>query len=79
MGVNQLFGGVARVLGPVWGAAVYDAFSTGMPFLTASAGVGLAFVLALGLRRPAVAVTAVPEAPPPPPPPPPGSEIRMGG
>ncbi len=76
LGVNQLFGGVARVLGPVWGAAVYDAFSTGMPFLTASAGVGLAFVLALGLRRPAVAARPAPEAPPPPPP---GSEVRMGG
>lgn len=51
LGINQFFGGVARVLGPLWGAAVFDAFNPGTPFATAAVGVALAFMLALGLRR----------------------------
>ncbi len=52
LGINQFFGGVARVAGPLWGAAVFDAFGPGAPFLTASVGVACAFVLAFGLKRP---------------------------
>jgi multidrug resistance protein len=50
LGVNQFFSGVARVAGPLAGAAIFDVFSTGAPFATAAVGVGLAFVLTLGLR-----------------------------
>ncbi len=59
LGVNQFFGGVARVLGPLWGAAVFDLFSTGAPFLTAAIGVSIAFLLALGLQSPRPAATRV--------------------
>lgn len=61
LGVNQLFGGVARVIGPLAGAAIYDAFSTGIPFATASVGIVIAFLLALGLRE---AKSAAPEPEP---------------
>jgi DHA1 family tetracycline resistance protein-like MFS transporter len=52
LGINQFFGGVARVIGPLWGAAVFDAFGVSAPFLTATLGVALAFVIAFQLRRP---------------------------
>ncbi|UCC47417.1 MAG: MFS transporter, partial [Gemmatimonadota bacterium] len=52
LGVNQFFGGVGRVFGPLWGAAVFDVYGSGAPFITAGVGVGLAFLLTLRLRRP---------------------------
>ena len=45
LGINQFFGGVARVLGPLWGAAVFDVYGSSAPFLTAMMGVGLAFFI----------------------------------
>ncbi len=39
-------------MGPLWGAAVFDLYGTGAPFLTATVGIGLAFLLAFQLRRP---------------------------
>ncbi|UCF18237.1 MAG: MFS transporter [Gemmatimonadota bacterium] len=60
LGINQFFGGVARSMGPLWGAAVFDAFGSGAPFLTAAVGVGFAFLVALRLR-PAVSAVAVAE------------------
>ncbi len=50
LGLNQFFGGVARVVGPLGGAAVFDVYGPGAPFLTAAVGVAVAFVIALGLR-----------------------------
>ena len=50
LGLNQFFGGVARVAGPLGGAAVFDVYGPGAPFLTAALGVGVAFVIALGLK-----------------------------
>ncbi|UCC70948.1 MAG: MFS transporter [Gemmatimonadota bacterium] len=50
LGINQFFGGVARVVGPLWGAAVFDAYGPGAPFLTAALVVAIAFLVALGLR-----------------------------
>jgi predicted MFS family arabinose efflux permease len=50
LGLNQFFGGVARVAGPLWGAAVFDAYGPGAPFLTAALGVGIALLMAFGLR-----------------------------
>jgi predicted MFS family arabinose efflux permease len=58
LGINQFFGGVARSMGPLWGAAVFDAYGTGAPFLTAAVGVILAFVVTLRLRPAAPAVAA---------------------
>ena len=52
LGVNQFFGGVARVLGPLWGAAVFDLYGPASPFITAAIGVGVAFLLTLRLRGP---------------------------
>ena len=52
LGINQFFGGVARVVGPLWGAAAFDASGASAPFLTASLGVGVAFLLMLRLRQP---------------------------
>lgn len=50
LGLNQFFGGVARVAGPLGGAAVFDAYGPGAPFLAAAVGVAVAFVIALELR-----------------------------
>ncbi len=55
LGINQFFGGVARVVGPLWGAAVFDVYGVSAPFLTATLGVGLAFVIALQLQQPQAA------------------------
>ncbi len=52
LGINQFFGGVARVVGPLWGAAAFDASGASAPFLTASLAVGVAFLLMLLLRQP---------------------------
>jgi len=59
LGVNQFFGGVARVIGPLWGAAVFDFYGVAAPFLTASIGIALAALITLRLRRPAETVTVV--------------------
>lgn len=50
LGVNQFFSGIARVVGPLAGAGIYDAVSSGAPFVMGCAGVALAFMLALGVR-----------------------------
>ena len=50
LGMNQLFGGVARVLGPLVGAATFDFYSPGAPFATAAVAVTIAFFVTLGLR-----------------------------
>jgi MFS family permease len=50
LGLNQFFGGVARVVGPLAGAALFDAYGPGAPFLTAALGVAVALMIALGLK-----------------------------
>ena len=55
LGVNQFFGGVARVIGPLWGAAVFDLSGVAAPFLSASIGISLAFLLTFRLRKPGTA------------------------
>lgn len=50
LGVQQAFGGVARVIAPIWSTAVFQAFGTGVPFYIAGvivAGVGF---LAFGVQ-----------------------------
>jgi multidrug resistance protein len=51
LGINQFFGGVARVLGPLWGAAVFAIYGPSAPFLTAMVGVGLALFITSRLPR----------------------------
>lgn len=47
MGVQQTFGGVARVIGPIWAGFAFDYLGKGVPFWT---GAGLAlFTLTLGV------------------------------
>jgi len=52
LGINQFFGGMARVIGPLWGAAVFDVYGVAAPFLTATVGIALAFLLTFKLRKP---------------------------
>jgi multidrug resistance protein len=51
LGINQFFGGVARVCGPLWGAAVFDSHGPAAPFLTATLAVSLAFFITTRLPR----------------------------
>ncbi len=53
LGVNQFFGGVARVVGPLLGAAVFDAYGPAAAFLGAMVGVLAAFAITVRLPRPA--------------------------
>jgi MFS family permease len=51
LGVQQAFGGAARVLAPIWATAVFQTAGSGVPFYISGlivAGVGL---LALGVKR----------------------------
>jgi MFS family permease len=71
LGVQQAFGGVARVLGPVGGAAAFQGLGPGVPFFAAGALVAgaLAFVVHAARREPAPAARAPaprPEEPIPP-------------
>lgn len=50
LGLNQFFGGVARVVGPLAGAALFDIYGPGAPFLAAAVGVAVALVIAFGLK-----------------------------
>ncbi len=52
LGINQFFGGVARVAGPLWGAAAFDLSGPAAPFITAAIGVSFAFLLTWRLRMP---------------------------
>ncbi|MCB2205173.1 MFS transporter [bacterium] len=45
LGINQAMGALARVLGPIWGAFVFDAFGTSWPFLTGGIVLLAVFVL----------------------------------
>lgn len=61
MGVQQSFGGVARVIGPVWAGWAYEHLGTGVPFWSSAALVLGTLVLGIGMeeytrRRPEPAV-----------------------
>jgi MFS family permease len=61
MGVQQTFGGVARVLGPLWAGWAYDHLGVSVPFLTAAVFVVGTLLLSIGMdefmhqRKPAPA------------------------
>jgi MFS family permease len=46
MGVQQAFGGVARVIGPIWSTAAFQGLGVHVPFYIASAVVGVVVLLA---------------------------------
>ena len=50
MGVQQSFGGVARILGPIWAGAAYGVFGRSVPFYFAGAVVGLVSALTMRVR-----------------------------
>ncbi len=62
MGVQQTFGGVARVLAPIWAGFAWDHLGVPVPFWTGALLVGGTFFLGLGMeeyvRRPAKAHAA---------------------
>jgi MFS transporter, DHA1 family, tetracycline resistance protein len=46
LGINQALGALGRVLGPIWGAFVFDAAGTSWPFLTGGIVMSMVVVLA---------------------------------
>jgi MFS family permease len=57
LGVQQAFGGIARVAGPIWATAVYQGFGAEMPFFIASGIVAVAVLLTFLVKPPAERVT----------------------
>ncbi len=57
LGVQQAFGGVARVAGPIWATAVYQGFGVEMPFFIAAGIVAVAVLLTFLVKPPAQPVT----------------------
>ena len=51
MGVQQTFGGVARIIAPLWAGFAYDHLGTGVPFFTSAAFVLATLMLGVGLEQ----------------------------
>lgn len=51
LGVQQAFGGVARVVGPVWGAGAFQVLGNVVPFFASSGLVATMLVVAMGADR----------------------------
>jgi len=51
MGVQQTFGGVARIIAPLWAGFAYDHLGTGVPFFTSAAIVLATMTLGVGLEQ----------------------------
>lgn len=51
LGVQQAFGGVSRVLAPIWSTAAFQALGVGIPFYVSGVVVALVLVTTLGVRR----------------------------
>jgi hypothetical protein len=51
MGVQQTFGGLARVIGPIWAGFAFDYLGRGVPFATGAALAAITIVLGLGIER----------------------------
>jgi MFS family permease len=52
MGVQQAYGGVARLVGPIWAGAAFEAYGPGAPFWICSALAVATLLFALGLEAP---------------------------
>jgi len=51
LGVQQAFGGVARVVGPIWGAGAFQALGRVVPFFASSGLVATMLFVAMGVGR----------------------------
>jgi len=51
LGVQQTFGGIARVLAPIWSTAAFQTLGTGVPFYIAGAITGIVVILAFRESR----------------------------
>jgi predicted MFS family arabinose efflux permease len=51
MGVQQTFGGVARVIGPIWAGFAFDYLGKGVPFYTGAALAFLTIFIGLGIEK----------------------------
>jgi len=58
LGVQQAFGGVARVIGPIWATAVFQGVGAEVPFFVAAGIVALAVVLTFMVREHPGGITA---------------------
>ena len=62
MALQQSFGGVSRIIAPLWAGFAFDTLGEGIPFFTASAIVLATISLGLGLdqyaKRPAAPAAA---------------------
>jgi MFS family permease len=65
MGLQQSFGGVSRIIAPLWAGFAFDALGHGIPFFTAAAFVLGTISLGLGLDQYAKRPAPTPPAPPP--------------
>jgi MFS family permease len=52
MGVQQAYGGVARLVGPIWAGAAFESFGPAAPFWISSALAVATLLFALGLEAP---------------------------
>lgn len=51
MGLQQTYGGVARIIFPLWAGFAFDKLGTGIPFYTSAIAVSLTIFLGLGLDQ----------------------------
>jgi MFS family permease len=51
LGVAQAFGGIARVIAPLWATATYDSWGQALPFYVSGAVVALVMLLAFGVPQ----------------------------
>jgi MFS family permease len=65
MGLQQSFGGVSRIIAPLWAGFAFDALGHGIPFFTAAVFVLGTISLGLGLDQYAKRPAPAPPAPPP--------------
>jgi len=55
MGVQQAYGGVARLVGPIWAGGAFTLLGPGSPFWISGAIVALTLLFSLGVEAPGVA------------------------
>jgi predicted MFS family arabinose efflux permease len=60
MGVQQTFGGIARVIGPIWAGFAFDYLGQGVPFYTGAALAAVTIGLGLGIEQHIPAPTKTP-------------------
>ena len=51
MGVQQSFGGMSRVLGPIWAGFAFDYLGTGVPFFTGAALALATILIGAGIEK----------------------------